>query len=192
MQSQWAVSCNRHRRNVCRPRTFQYQGHSGNGDTHIHTTCFTILILPTLHHFLQEALSQFIEQKFLTLLTVFLFLQISFNTVLFPSVALCYMGQVAYLRKFPEDVADSFFRSIPGINGLGVQSCTFWKSKHSTSKINYLFFYSTNVLANLRHCHSFGYHCKPSYALWRIRHPLQGIIPWLFPQCSSDPYLKEL
>ncbi|KAK8448720.1 hypothetical protein SEVIR_7G090300v4 [Setaria viridis] len=113
MQSQWAVSCNRHRRNVCRPRTFQYQGHSGNGDTHIHTTCFTILILPTLHHFLKEALSQFIEQKFLTLLTVFLFLQISFNTVLFPSVALCYMGQVAYLRKFPEDVADPFFRSIP-------------------------------------------------------------------------------
>ncbi|XP_039772686.1 potassium transporter 19-like isoform X2 [Panicum virgatum] len=40
-------------------------------------------------------------------------IQISFNTVLFPSVALCYMGQTAYLRKFPEDVADTFFRSIP-------------------------------------------------------------------------------
>ncbi|PAN37931.1 hypothetical protein PAHAL_7G133300 [Panicum hallii] len=40
-------------------------------------------------------------------------IQISFNTVLFPSVALCYMGQAAYLRKFPENVADTFFRSIP-------------------------------------------------------------------------------
>ncbi|CAN6241914.1 unnamed protein product [Urochloa humidicola] len=42
-------------------------------------------------------------------------IQISFNTVLFPSVTLCYMGQIAYLRKFPEDVADSFFRSIPAL-----------------------------------------------------------------------------
>lgn len=34
-----------------------------------------------------------------------------------------YMGQAAYLRKFPENVADTFFKSIPGtaewsINGL--------------------------------------------------------------------------
>jgi hypothetical protein len=33
------------------------------------------------------------------------------------------MGQAAYLRKFPENVADTFFKSIPGtaewsINGL--------------------------------------------------------------------------
>ncbi|KAL6652820.1 hypothetical protein ACP70R_011745 [Stipagrostis hirtigluma subsp. patula] len=40
-------------------------------------------------------------------------IQISFNTILFPSVALCYMGQIAYLRKFPENIADSFFKSIP-------------------------------------------------------------------------------
>ncbi|CAL5017215.1 unnamed protein product [Urochloa decumbens] len=40
--------------------------------------------------------------------------QISFNCVLFPSVALCYIGQAAYLRKFPENVADTFYRSIPG------------------------------------------------------------------------------
>ncbi|XP_037485483.1 potassium transporter 19-like isoform X2 [Triticum dicoccoides] len=40
-------------------------------------------------------------------------IQISFNGVLFPSVALCYMGQAAYLRKFPENVADTFYRSLP-------------------------------------------------------------------------------
>ncbi|AQK43486.1 potassium transporter 1 isoform X1 [Zea mays] len=40
-------------------------------------------------------------------------IQISFSTVLLPSVALCYIGQTAYLRKFPESVADTFFRSIP-------------------------------------------------------------------------------
>ncbi|KAL5216756.1 hypothetical protein ABZP36_008157 [Zizania latifolia] len=39
--------------------------------------------------------------------------QISFNGILFPSVALCYIGQAAYLRKFPEDVGDTFYRSIP-------------------------------------------------------------------------------
>jgi len=32
---------------------------------------------------------------------------------LFPSVALCYIGQAAYLRKFPNDVADTFYKSIP-------------------------------------------------------------------------------
>ncbi|CAL5067500.1 unnamed protein product [Urochloa decumbens] len=40
--------------------------------------------------------------------------QISFNGILFPSVALCYIGQAAYLRKFPENVGDTFYRSIPG------------------------------------------------------------------------------
>ncbi|KAJ1270792.1 hypothetical protein BS78_06G078900 [Paspalum vaginatum] len=40
--------------------------------------------------------------------------QISFNCILFPSVALSYIGQAAYLRKFPENVSDTFFKSIPG------------------------------------------------------------------------------
>ncbi|PAN06235.1 hypothetical protein PAHAL_1G248300 [Panicum hallii] len=40
-------------------------------------------------------------------------IQISFTCILFPSVALCYMGQAAYLRRFPENVADTFFKSIP-------------------------------------------------------------------------------
>uniref|UniRef100_A0A0E0G7E2 Potassium transporter n=1 Tax=Oryza nivara TaxID=4536 RepID=A0A0E0G7E2_ORYNI len=40
-------------------------------------------------------------------------IQLSFTCVLFPSVALCYMGQAAYLRKFPENVSDTFYRSIP-------------------------------------------------------------------------------
>jgi K+ transporter len=40
-------------------------------------------------------------------------LQISFTSIIFPSVALCYMGQAAYLRKFPENVGDTFYKSIP-------------------------------------------------------------------------------
>uniref|UniRef100_A0A0E0K0G1 Potassium transporter n=1 Tax=Oryza punctata TaxID=4537 RepID=A0A0E0K0G1_ORYPU len=40
-------------------------------------------------------------------------IQLSFTCILFPSVALCYMGQAAYLRKFPEDVGDTFYKSIP-------------------------------------------------------------------------------
>lgn len=40
-------------------------------------------------------------------------IQLSFNGILFPSVALCYIGQAAYLRKFPENVADTFYKSIP-------------------------------------------------------------------------------
>uniref|UniRef100_A0ACD6A467 Uncharacterized protein n=1 Tax=Avena sativa TaxID=4498 RepID=A0ACD6A467_AVESA len=39
--------------------------------------------------------------------------QISFNAILFPAVGLCYMGQAAYLRKFPNDVANTFYKSIP-------------------------------------------------------------------------------
>lgn len=39
--------------------------------------------------------------------------QLSFNCILFPSVGLCYIGQAAYLRKFPNDVADTFYKSIP-------------------------------------------------------------------------------
>uniref|UniRef100_A0A0E0K0F8 Potassium transporter n=1 Tax=Oryza punctata TaxID=4537 RepID=A0A0E0K0F8_ORYPU len=39
-------------------------------------------------------------------------IQLSFTCVLFPSVALCYMGQAAYLRKFPEDVGDTFYKSL--------------------------------------------------------------------------------
>ncbi|KAI4965810.1 hypothetical protein ZWY2020_048165 [Hordeum vulgare] len=39
--------------------------------------------------------------------------QLSFNGILFPSVALCYIGQAAYLRKFPDNVANTFYRSIP-------------------------------------------------------------------------------
>ncbi|KAI5019965.1 hypothetical protein ZWY2020_044853 [Hordeum vulgare] len=37
----------------------------------------------------------------------------SFNDIVFPSVALCYIGQVVYLRKFPHNVANTFYRSIP-------------------------------------------------------------------------------
>ncbi|KAM3353960.1 hypothetical protein ACQJBY_024888 [Aegilops geniculata] len=40
-------------------------------------------------------------------------IQIGFSVVLLPSVLLAYMGQAAYLRIYPEDVADTFYKSIP-------------------------------------------------------------------------------
>lgn len=40
--------------------------------------------------------------------------QLSFSFVLFPAVSLAYIGQAAYLRKHPEHVLDTFYRSIPG------------------------------------------------------------------------------
>uniref|UniRef100_N1R161 Potassium transporter n=1 Tax=Aegilops tauschii TaxID=37682 RepID=N1R161_AEGTA len=40
-------------------------------------------------------------------------IQLSFSFIIFPSVALCYMGQASYLHKFPQDVADTFYKSIP-------------------------------------------------------------------------------
>ncbi|KAE8801250.1 Potassium transporter 5 [Hordeum vulgare] len=41
-------------------------------------------------------------------------IQIGFSAVLLPSVLLAYMGQAAYLRIYPEDVADTFYKSLPG------------------------------------------------------------------------------
>ncbi|KAM0856776.1 hypothetical protein ACQ4PT_048852 [Festuca glaucescens] len=41
-------------------------------------------------------------------------IQIGFSVVLLPSVLLAYMGQAAYLRIYPENVADTFYKSIPG------------------------------------------------------------------------------
>jgi len=43
-------------------------------------------------------------------------LQIGFSVVLFPSVLLAYIGQAAYLRIYPENVANTFYKSIPGKN----------------------------------------------------------------------------
>ncbi|KAJ6800956.1 potassium transporter 5-like [Iris pallida] len=41
-------------------------------------------------------------------------IQISFSTILLPSVSLSYMGQAAFLTKFPQDVSETFYKSIPG------------------------------------------------------------------------------
>ncbi|KAJ0988716.1 hypothetical protein J5N97_007072 [Dioscorea zingiberensis] len=41
-------------------------------------------------------------------------IQIGFSTILLPSVSLAYMGQAAYLTKYPGEVADTFYKSIPG------------------------------------------------------------------------------
>ncbi|KAL5222499.1 hypothetical protein ABZP36_027212 [Zizania latifolia] len=43
-------------------------------------------------------------------------IQIGFSVVLLPSVLLAYIGQAAYLRIYPEHVADTFYKSIPGTN----------------------------------------------------------------------------
>ncbi|XP_066313247.1 potassium transporter 5-like [Miscanthus floridulus] len=40
--------------------------------------------------------------------------QIGFSVVLFPSVLLAYIGQAAYLCIYPENVANTFYKSIPG------------------------------------------------------------------------------
>ncbi|KAI3467834.1 hypothetical protein Pfo_024497 [Paulownia fortunei] len=40
--------------------------------------------------------------------------QISFSGIVFPSVLVAYIGQAAYLSKFPDHVAHAFYDSIPG------------------------------------------------------------------------------
>ncbi|KAK6160492.1 hypothetical protein DH2020_003873 [Rehmannia glutinosa] len=41
--------------------------------------------------------------------------QISFSTVVFPSILLAYIGQASYLSKFPENAATVFYDSIPTV-----------------------------------------------------------------------------
>ncbi|KAK8939205.1 Potassium transporter 5 [Platanthera zijinensis] len=40
-------------------------------------------------------------------------IQVSFSAVLLPAVSLAYIGQASYLTKFPEEVNDTFYKSIP-------------------------------------------------------------------------------
>ncbi|GLJ26860.1 hypothetical protein SUGI_0524970 [Cryptomeria japonica] len=40
-------------------------------------------------------------------------IQIAFTGVVYPSLICAYVGQAAYLRKFPENVSDTFYKSIP-------------------------------------------------------------------------------
>ncbi|KAL6652819.1 hypothetical protein ACP70R_011744 [Stipagrostis hirtigluma subsp. patula] len=48
--------------------------------------------------------------------------QLSFSFLLFPAVSLAYIGQAAFLRKHPEHVLDTFYKSIPDIAGICVTS----------------------------------------------------------------------
>ncbi|XP_020248854.1 potassium transporter 5-like [Asparagus officinalis] len=41
-------------------------------------------------------------------------IQISFVGALLPAVSLAYIGQAAYLTKYPENVAETFYKSLPG------------------------------------------------------------------------------
>jgi KUP system potassium uptake protein len=40
--------------------------------------------------------------------------QIAFTVIVFPCLLLAYSGQAAYIRRYPDHVADAFYRSIPG------------------------------------------------------------------------------
>ncbi|PON57010.1 Potassium transporter [Parasponia andersonii] len=40
-------------------------------------------------------------------------IQLSFSFIAFPALLTAYAGQAAYLRKFPDEVADTFYKSIP-------------------------------------------------------------------------------
>ncbi|KAK7277034.1 hypothetical protein RIF29_18183 [Crotalaria pallida] len=40
-------------------------------------------------------------------------IQMSFSCITFPAILIAYIGQAAYLRKFPENVANTFYDSIP-------------------------------------------------------------------------------
>ncbi|KAG2398320.1 Potassium transporter 5 [Vigna angularis] len=41
-------------------------------------------------------------------------IQISFSFITCPSIVIAYIGQAAYLRKFPDNVANTFYECIPG------------------------------------------------------------------------------
>uniref|UniRef100_A0A803PIY1 Potassium transporter n=1 Tax=Cannabis sativa TaxID=3483 RepID=A0A803PIY1_CANSA len=41
-------------------------------------------------------------------------IQLSFSGIAFPALLTAYAGQAAYLRKFPHEVEDTFYKSIPG------------------------------------------------------------------------------
>ncbi|KAL5538798.1 hypothetical protein UlMin_044623 [Ulmus minor] len=40
-------------------------------------------------------------------------IQLSFSCITFPALVIAYAGQAAYLRKFPDDVDETFYKSIP-------------------------------------------------------------------------------
>ncbi|KAJ6712890.1 OSMOTIC STRESS POTASSIUM TRANSPORTER [Salix purpurea] len=40
-------------------------------------------------------------------------IQISFSSIVLPSLLAAYAGQAAYLSKFPDDVSDTFYKSVP-------------------------------------------------------------------------------
>ncbi|KAL3609590.1 hypothetical protein D5086_000610 [Populus alba] len=40
-------------------------------------------------------------------------IQISFSSIVFPALLAAYAGQAAYLSKFPNDVSDTFYKSVP-------------------------------------------------------------------------------
>uniref|UniRef100_A0A453GL33 K+ potassium transporter integral membrane domain-containing protein n=1 Tax=Aegilops tauschii subsp. strangulata TaxID=200361 RepID=A0A453GL33_AEGTS len=100
-------------------------------------------------------------------------IQLSFTFILFPSVALCYMGQASYLRKFPQDVGDTFYKSIPGRQyNLSLQL--------------------GDVLADVHRGHHGGHHREPGHAVWRVRHPVQGALLGLLPKGEGGAHVQQV
>ena len=98
----------------------QKLSHGGNGFQQAVLVEKTILKSKILFHLLKEiVLSLKFKIAFYVASARYLWqsliaLQIGFSVVLFPSVLLAYIGQAAYLRVYPENVANTFYKSIPG------------------------------------------------------------------------------
>lgn len=55
-------------------------------------------------------------------------LQISFSGIVFPAILTAYIGQAAYLMKFPDHVLNTFYDSIPGkFLHLSVANYAIWR-----------------------------------------------------------------
>ncbi|XP_026450954.1 potassium transporter 5-like [Papaver somniferum] len=52
-------------------------------------------------------------------------IQVSFSGVVFPALLACYIGKAAYLSKFPNDVHDTFYKSIPSKTNIYIYWPTF-------------------------------------------------------------------
>ncbi|KAK9145372.1 hypothetical protein Sjap_005275 [Stephania japonica] len=53
--------------------------------------------------------------------------QISFSSTVFLAILCTYAGQAAYLTKFPDDVTDTFYKSIPGMYNATLVHYTLYK-----------------------------------------------------------------
>jgi len=97
-------------------------------------------------------------------------LQISFSFVVFPSILIAYIGQAAYLRKFPEKVSNTFYASIPGTSLKFKRSIDtfFYNIIHGLIGISFFLFPTLSIkcrpliLANICCCCCCCHHSQSS------------------------------